>query len=80
MGLLDDIKNMKPLPEHKWTLEELLKVERKLLKKREPSVMKALIKKDNIQFTNKDKLVVIDFDRVKDYYKNERGRDNEGKV
>ena len=56
MGLLDDIKNMKPLSEHKWTLKELLKVEKKLLKKGEPSVMKALMKKDNI---NKNKNNVI---------------------
>lgn len=44
MGLLDDIKNMKPLSEHKWTLEELLKIERKLLKPSEKSVLKLLMK------------------------------------
>ncbi len=47
MGLIDDIKNMKPLPEHKWTLEELLKIEKKLLKKGEESLLKKLMKKDN---------------------------------
>lgn len=45
MGILDDIKNMKPLPEHKWTLKELLKVEKKLLKKDEKSLLKELMKK-----------------------------------
>lgn len=47
MGILDDIKNMKPLPEHKWTLEELLKIEKKILKKGEKSLLKELMKKDN---------------------------------
>lgn len=131
MGILDDIKNIKPLPEHKWTLEELLKIEKKLLKKSEKSLLKELMKKDNnsikcdistkddynsivittpngctitinkdnindfimtdddvskvveilkkqiivknnddIKFTNKDKPVVVDFNRTKSYYKN----------
>ena len=47
MGILDDIKNMQPLPEHKWTLKKLLKVEKKLLKKNEKSLLKELMKKDN---------------------------------
>ena len=48
MGLIDDIKNMQPLSEHKWTLKELLKVEKKLLKKGQKSILKELMKKDNI--------------------------------
>lgn len=50
MGLIDDIKNIQPLPEHKWTLKELFKVEKKLLKKSQKSLLKELIKKkDNIK-------------------------------
>ena len=45
MGLIDDIKNIRPLPEHKWTLKELFKVEKKLLKKGQKSILKQLIKK-----------------------------------
>jgi hypothetical protein len=56
MGILDDIKNMKPLPDHKWTLEELLKVEKKILKKGQKSILKQLLKMDNI---NKNKNNVI---------------------
>lgn len=56
MGILDDIKNMKPLPEHKWTLEELLKIEKKILKKGQKSILKQLLKMDN---TNKNKNNVI---------------------
>lgn len=52
MGIFDDIKNIKPLPEHKWTLKELLKIEKKLLKKNQKSILKELMKKDNIKFTN----------------------------
>lgn len=48
MGLIDDIKNIQPLSEHKWTLKELLKVEKKLLKKGQKSILKELMKKDNI--------------------------------
>ena len=47
MGILDNIKNMKPLPEHKWTSEELLKIEKKILKKDEKSILKELMKQDN---------------------------------
>lgn len=47
MGILDDIKNMKPLPEHKWTLKKLFKIEKKLLKKNQKSILKELMKKDN---------------------------------
>lgn len=47
MGILDNIKNMQSLPEHKWTLKKLLKVEKKLLKPNENSILKLLMKKDN---------------------------------
>jgi len=70
MGILDDIRNMKPLPEKKWTLEELLKIEKEILKKSEKSLIKVLRKNDNIKFINRDKPMVIDFDRMNDYYKN----------
>lgn len=56
MGILDDIKNMKPLPEHKWTLKELLKTEKKILKKGQKSILKQLLKMDNI---NKNKNNII---------------------
>lgn len=49
MGLIDDIKNMQPLSEHKWTLKELLKIEKKLLKKGQKSILKELMKKDNVK-------------------------------
>lgn len=55
MGILDDIKNMKPLQEHKWTLKKLFKVEKKLLKKSQKSILKELMKKDKIKFINKNK-------------------------
>ena len=45
MGLVDDIKNIRPLPEYKWTLKELLKVEKKLLKKGQKSILKELMKR-----------------------------------
>lgn len=45
MGLLDDINKINNIPSHKWTLKELLKVEKKLLKKGQPSILKVLMKK-----------------------------------
>ena len=70
MGLIDDIKNIQPLSKHKWTLKELLKIEKKLLKKGQKSLLKELMKNDNIEFTNKDKPVIVDFNRIGNYYKN----------
>lgn len=44
MGILDDIKKMNIIPSHKWTLKKLLKVEKKILKKGEKSILKQLMK------------------------------------
>lgn len=44
MGILDDIKKINVIPSHKWTLKKLLKIEKKLLKPGEKSILKLLMK------------------------------------